>query len=173
MSENSKNKPGMSGRRVTVTVLVGLVLVAAWLSYALWSYNRIDAARANTTVSWRELAEPLSKRYGRLEKEVAAGVDSREIDMQLGERFRLAIDRFRTTAQAPLQYVAAQDLEQVLAELASSGVELPPVSSEVAAAIEKHNACLRQETELLASPGGRFLLLFLRFTEPVEFSVTR
>lgn len=164
--------PGISGRRVTAAVLIALVAVGGWLSYVLWSYNEIDQARAATSTSWLSLANQLSARYSKIESQIARGVDDQSIDMAFGERFRLVVDRFRTTAQGPLQYATALELEQLLAEETSVRSALPAPTPELASAIEAHNQLLATERGWLDSPGGKFLSIFLKFSEPEQFALT-
>lgn len=157
----------MSGRRVTSVVLASLLIVGGWLSYTLWTYNRIDVARANTAQSWRQLAEQLSVRYRGAESQIAAGVDERQIDMEFGERFRLAMDRFRTTAQSEPQFEAARELEDLLAEK-----RIPAKSSgDLSAAVDQFNAKIDSESRVIDSVGGRFLSLFLHFQPSVKMEL--
>ncbi len=152
----------MSGRSLTAVVLSTLILVGAGISYTLWSYNRIDAARAASTASWRNLAAGLSERYRQAELAVARGVDQRKIEMEFGERFRLAVDRFRTSAQLHLQYDAAQELEQLM----SKQPGLLSASTALAQEVQDYNAILKNLRTALSTPGGRFLSLFLNFANP-------
>lgn len=154
-------QPGMSGRKLTMGLLLALAMVAAGLSYVLWSYNRVDSQRASVNASWNQLVEELAQRYRPLELQIARGVDERQIEMELGERFRLAMERFRSTAQPHLQWAAAADLESLL-QAAGVSTSLSPSA---ASAAEAYNAEVRELHRLLESPGGRILVQFLNFSD--------
>ncbi len=175
MEQNTSQPPGISGPRLTLLTLIGLGLIGGCLSYTLWTYNRLDVARKARSESWRSLANELATRYRVAEKTVAAGVDSREIKMELGERFRLAIDQFRSTAQVAPQYDAAQKVEDLLADsggtLAGAERDWIKPSSQLRSAIEDYNSHLANERQVLSSPGGRLLGLFLSFPRPEDFRV--
>lgn len=164
---SARERPGLSGRRVTLCVLAALVLVAGGVSYALFTYNRIDFARAQSADAWRELADQLAGRYRRAENAIARGVDKREIDMKWGEKFRLAVDRFRTTAQSTLQFAAACELEDLLR---SQQMRLE-VSAGLRDAVAEYNVRRAVERSALDSWGGRFLSMFLQFPEPVDLDL--
>ncbi len=172
--QNSYDQPrevgqrGLSGKRVTAVVVLLLLLVGAWLSYTLWVYSQVDRARGETNIAWRNLVDRLDERYREAEKYVAKGVDARDIEMQLGEQFRLAVDRFRTTAQPSAQYITAEEIEKQLAGFK----DIPEPTAELQLAVDRFNACLRQERDVLSSPGGRFLSVFLKFAEPEELRLS-
>ncbi len=170
--------PGVSGKRVTLIVLLGLFLVGGFLSYTLWTYNRFDDARKSTTLAWRELTEQLAMRYRVAEKIIAKRVDSRETKMEFGERFQLAVERFRTTARTADQFVAAQSLEELLrsddfrSPLESGNEETKLTQpGELLAAIDAFNLCRDRERMLLESPGGKTLDVFLKFDTTDHFQL--
>lgn len=171
--------PGISGKRLTLGVLVALVLIGVSLSYTLWTYNELDRARRTSVTAWRAVTEHLAQRYRTAEKMVAEGVDNRQLDMEFGEKFRLAIDAFRTTSLPEEQVNAAERLEQLLAaediaakDIAAGGAELEPLPAAAEAEIESYNLAREREKELLESWGGRLLDVFLKFEVPRPFSVT-
>jgi hypothetical protein len=165
--------PGISGKRLTAWVVVALGLIAVSLSYTLWSYNRLEVARSASQAAWREVTEHLSHRYRAAERSVAKAVDGRELPMEIGEKFRLAIDAFRTTALADQQFAAAMRVEQLLAEEAMADVQaaLPEMSDASLAAIDDFNQRRSLEQQLLHSWGGRILDIFLKFETPIPFSI--
>lgn len=183
MKSNSDNQidqaPGISGKRMTFIVLLGLLCVGGFLCYTLWAYTRFDEARQASTVAWRELTEQLAIRYRAAETIVAQAVDSREVKMEFGEKFQLAVERFRTTARTAEQFAAAQQVEDLLGSddfrnlLDTSDKQSKLAgSAPLLAAAEEFNACRSRERSLLDSSGGQILDVFLRFesTEPFVFA---
>ncbi|QDV22768.1 hypothetical protein [Aureliella helgolandensis] len=163
--------PGVSGRRITAIVILSLVVGGAFLSYELWSYNRLDAARAATQQAWRSLTDPLSQRYRKIELAVAERVDSESLDMAWAEKFRLTVDRFRTTALPDLQFQTSQELEELLSVSTLSPEVLQTENVQLADALRSYNRTLDQERQLLHSPACKFLGIFLKFNEPVELQL--
>lgn len=163
--------PGLSGKQVTGWVVAALVVIGIVLSYTLWTYNRLDVARLASVVAWREVTEQLSERYRVAERTVALGVDERALRMEYGEQFRLAIDAFRTTSLPEKQFVAAERVEEMLAqpEFVGAVATLPPLPIEGRSAIENFNQAKDRERQLLESWGGRFLDIFLKFESPRRF----
>ncbi len=165
--------PGIPGKRVTLVVLLGLALLGVGISYTLWTYNRVDTARAATATAWRNLTEHLSSRYRAAEKTIAEGVDSRAIKMEFGERFRLAVDGFRTTSLPLEQYAAAQRVESLLGseDLGISPQALPSVPPDLRASLESFRDQLEQERQLLEGLGGRMLDIFMKFETTAPLSL--
>lgn len=157
--EKSSAPQGVSGRKLTSVVLVLLVVLGGGLSYVLWTYNKIDGHRAKAEVAWQDLANQLSSRYAIAEKELAKKVDNETEKMEVGEQFRLAVDRFRTSAQLNLQLQAARDVEKSLRE--SSWLDAP--SESITTALASYNGHLADVRNEIASPGGKFLSMFLNF----------
>lgn len=152
---------GISGRRLITIVLMLLAISGATLSYTLWCYSRLDVARAETTLAWRALAEELSERYAAIASQAAAGDGLPE--------FTQAVDRFRTTVQTGPQRTAALEVEQQLARLATN---LPTPSDPLNDALNDFNRVVEQEAEVLGTPGGRVLSIFLSFPPPIRFELT-
>lgn len=159
--------PGVSGRKVTVVVLLALAIVGGWVSYSLWCYSQIDLARASSAQAWRTLAEELSGRYRTIESLIAKGVDEESIAMEDGEKFQILVDRFRTTVQFAGQYAAAQDLEGLLTDVA----DLPAANSSMLSALTEFNDCMVNERSQLDRSGSRFLAFFLKFADPQELKL--
>lgn len=168
--DTTSSQPGMSGRRVTLIVLLLLIVIGVILSYTLWSYGQLGAIRKHKQAAWAELREPLADRYRVLEKIVAAGVDDTSIPMAWGEKFRLAVDSFRTTAQVTYQYDAAIEVEKLLAE-AEFAFPAAAQDSSLTEAVERFNAQLDRETQQLTTPGCQLLDVFLEFPPPGQFKL--
>lgn len=168
--------PGMSGKKLTAVVIVGLVIIGMGLSYTLWTYSRIDAAREDVQVAWREVVQQLASRYHRIETAVARGVDDEQIAMEWGEQFRLAIDHYRTTAQFDEQYLAAERVESLLVGEPVAHIDLKPenaLDEALDEALDSLDAQLKQRSDWLSSPGGKFLDIFLEFPELPEFVLSK
>lgn len=169
--------PGVSGKRLTIVIILAMAALGLVISSTLWTYNRLDATRKQTAASWRSVTEELGPRYRAAEKVVAKQVDERELPMELGERFRLAIDRFRTTSLPKEQHAAAVALERFLASedfrshaFAENENAMSP-SPELQQAITAYNRDLQRERDLLNSIGGRFLDFFMAFPEQAAFEL--
>lgn len=160
---------GVSGKRLTFFVLLSLLLVGVGISYVLWTYNRIDSARRETESAWQAMVDDLAGRYRALEMEVAQRTDDERFDMAKAERFRLAIDGFRTTAQPELQIPYAQEIEACL--VGAEFVSAP--EDELDQAVSGYNTAIAVHQDLIGSPAGRFLSLFLNFPESNELQLAR
>ncbi|MEM7477042.1 MAG: hypothetical protein AAF483_18820 [Planctomycetota bacterium] len=157
--------PGVSGKKVAIVVLALLIGLVGSISYVLSSYNSIDDARKEAGTAWIELADELSARYKQVELDVAKRVDDRSIDMELGEEFRLALDRFRGTSILEKQLLASQALEQLLSKM---GCEEEPTASAMEYATA-FNECIDDVQRRFGSLGGQILGLFLNFPELTTF----
>lgn len=171
-SQSPKLPPSLSGKKVAVAMLVGMLVVGGGLGYSLWVYSQLDAARQATRQTWRNLASELDSRYRASELQLARGIDAATIPMEVGERFRLAVDRFRTTSDPLQQQAAAQAIEDLLQEPALSpvapatgGAELPPL-------VDQYNAQRLEEQRILSGPGGRALDIFLEFPQTAAFRLS-
>ena len=173
VTENNPHRPpaGISGKRLTGWVLAALAAIGIGLSTTLWTYNRLDAVRRESTDLWRSVTEHLSVRYRAAEKLVAQGVDSRQMKMEFGERFRLAVDAFRTTSLPAEQVAAAERLELLLAddEFQHYADSLPELPSEANSLIAEYNLSRERERKLLESWAGWMLALVLKFDSPRPF----
>ncbi|MCA9126191.1 MAG: hypothetical protein KDB22_03860 [Planctomycetales bacterium] len=154
--------PGLSGKRVTLFVLFGLLGIGTALTFTMWSYSSLNRVREETRLAWRDLAEQLTWRYRRLEQSVASAVDAGDAPIAWAERFRLAIDRYRTTVQYVDQYATAREVEDLLANCDFDLGNLAP-TPELEHELTRFNECLANERHQLAKPGSLFLDIFLEF----------
>ena len=164
-SEESTPPAGLSGRKVTFWLLIGFAVCGIWIAYTLSSYSRIDQARKDRSTNWRKVSELLDARYRKIELDLSRAVDAGEIPIESGERFRLAIDEFRTTAQPERQYRAASATEKSLQSLRDQ-LTLPALNDSLGAALDQHNQLTDLLQQRLDSVGGSFLAIFLQFDEP-------
>lgn len=169
VTSDEATQGGVSGKRLTVVLLLSLVLGGAGISYVLWTYNRIDSARRATEASWHAMVDDLAGRYRMLELEVAKRTDETTFDMAKAERFRLAIDGFRTTAQPELQVPYAQEIESCL----EGAKFVSDPESALSQAVADYNAAIEAHQNLIGSPAGRFLGIFLNFPESKELKLAR
>ncbi|MEZ6134407.1 MAG: hypothetical protein R3C53_05800 [Pirellulaceae bacterium] len=167
---NNSAPVGVSGKRLTGWVLVAMLLVGGTLMYSLAVYSQLDVDRAHSNAAWRGVANELDERYRLAELLVAKSVDAEQLPMEVGERFRLSLDRFRTTASPAEQRLAAMELEQLLDNDALQIYELE-IPDTLSTKIEEFNQSAQAIQERLASPGGRLLDIFLGFANPEEFSL--
>lgn len=158
---------GFSGRRLTSILVLALVVVGVGMSFLLWNYNSVRQSRDATLQAWRVLVGQLDTRYRMAEITISKGVDDTSVDMALGERFRLALDRFRTTSQPTLQLNGAIELEELVVQ---SAVPLPP-TTELLSAIDAYNAQLDAHGRVLDSPGGTAISTILSFERPAAFAI--
>ncbi len=169
-----------------MAILVGgsVLLGAAFFTYVLWLYGEVENAAKSTTAAWRPVATELSPRYSTLEKLIAEGVDKRQLAMELGEQFRLKIDRFRGTGQAVQQVAMANELEELFDKIGKSLAATPVASdlaerwqasiggsAELQRVLELYNVQVRQQKRWRASFGGSVLLAFIKLPEPSEVRV--
>lgn len=175
VTENNPHRPpaGISGKWLTGWVLAALAAIGISLGTTLWTYSRLDDVRAESTGLWRGVTEHLSMRYRAAEKLVAEGVDSRQLKMEFGERFRLAVDAFRTTSLPAEQVALAERLESLLAneEFRPFASSLPEISSQANSLIDEYNRSREREKKLLHSWTGRVLELVLKFDPPRPFAM--
>lgn len=172
--ERQPSGVGYSGRRVTQLVLLLMVALGGTLAYALWSYTQLENIRRDQGAAWADIREPLVGRYRQIEKSVAAGVDAGSIPIAWAEKFRLAVDAFRTTAQAPDQYAAAEEVENLLVESLQwqpRALEVPEPSEEISGGLKAFNSQLERESQQLQNPGCRLLDVFLEFRQPGQFDL--
>jgi hypothetical protein len=167
-AETSPAVPGISGRRLTLWVLVGLILIGLGISYTLWTYNQLDVARKQTAASWRDLTDQLSDRYREAGKLLLLQADEQKLDASFSQEFNVAIDHFRTTSLPKEQNAAALHVEQLIASAFASELSQPP---ELQMAVAAFNQSLERERNLLRSFGGRILDVFLNLSEPTAFEL--
>jgi hypothetical protein len=140
-------------------------MLGGTLVFALSSFSVIDAARSQKKAAWAELREQIDRRYRAIEKVVAQGVDERRIPMEWGEKFRLNLDAFRTTAQVAEQHNQARAIEELLTS-ADFTLTLPAVDDSLEQSIGQLQDATEAENAALSSLGGRLLGVFFRFEHP-------
>lgn len=152
---------------------LSMLAVGAVLGYTLWVYSEFDKARAQTATAWRSLTVELDKRYQAVELQLQTASEESADRDRYAEQLRQALDGFRTTAQVNRQKTEAELLESLLSSGAAyAGLSLsnPPALEEVVSAF---NGRLQTEREILSSPGGRILDIFLEFPQPPQFELAR
>lgn len=175
---------GWNGKQMALFVGGSVLLGAAFFTYVLWLYGEVENAAKLTTAAWRPVATELAPRYAKLEKLVAEGVDKRQLAMELGEQFRLKIDRFRGTGQAVQQVAMANELEELFDKIGKSLAATPAASelatqwqanigasSELHTALDLYNVQVQKQKRWRASFGGSILLAFIKLPEPSEVRV--
>lgn len=173
MPESNTQSPGLSGKRVTWWVTISMLVVGAVLGYTLWSYGELDKARAQTAKSWRSLGTALDQRYREAEQQLPPASEEASAEEGFTRQLLQALDRFRTTARVNRQQTEAVALERLLAsEAAAAGISLSS-PAELEHAVSDFNARLQTEREILSSPGGRLLDIFLEFPQPPPFELAR
>jgi hypothetical protein len=183
-SEVNKPPRGWNGKQMALLVGGSVLLGAAFFTYILWLYGEVEEAANKSTSAWRPVATELAPRYAKLEKLVAEGVDNRQLAMELGEQFRLNIDRFRGTGQAVQQVAVANELEALFDKIDKSLGATPAAtdlaerwkaslggSSALQDALELYNVQVREQKKWRASFGGAVLLAFIKLPEPSEVRV--
>ena len=165
--------PGISGKRVTGWVIAGLAVIGVVLSYTLWTYNQLDAARLRSAVAWRSVAESLAERY----RSAAAGLDENATQEATAEafsqNFKASVDAFRTISIVSDQVAAAERVEKLL-----ESPELPTAvrpslqpSPQLQSELTQYNRIRLRERVLLESFGGWILDIFLEFPDSHPFQL--
>ncbi len=165
--------PGISGKRITLWVIVGLVVIGGSLSYTLWTYNRFDAARAQSAQAWRGAIELLAERYHAAELGLAEGIAKGATSDAFGQELQTAVDTFRTTSIVNEQVSAAERIEELLGsgEFPSQARQALLSPTQLQAALDEYNLRRNRERVLLKTLGGRILDLFLEFPESQPFQL--
>lgn len=168
-SEESSSTPpsAISGPKLTIIVIVLLIVLGGLISYTLSSYNAIDAARAKATAAWQELAEELSTHYRQVEVDVATRVDAREVAMEDGEQFRLALDAFRGTSILEKQFAAAGRVEESLGKMEFE----PAINASLQQKLADYNSEAAATRALIQSTAGQILSVFLNFPQYAELQL--
>ncbi len=192
MSNTTTQSTGLSGKRVALLVTFCMVVVGATLGYTLWVYSQLDVARESTANAWRLLATQLDSRYRALELQIVAeeATDGTVNATQSGDvaadlnvdaeatgtfeaKFRMALDGFRTTAQISSQRPAADRVEAILASNESSLSSPGDSTPELDSAVDSFNEKMQVERELLNTPGGKLLDVFMGFPQHAAFQLAR
>ena len=158
--------PGISGRKLTLALLLALLAVGGSLSYVLWTYNQVDREQRASEQAWLVLADLIDQRYRRQEATLTRQVDAGKLDTQIEERFRLALDRFRSTAQPEVQRAAAEEIEAILVE---AGRAEPP-DEKTLQALHDYNQRVAEFQQQMSSPGAAVLKRLLRLPNLRQFS---
>ena len=169
-SEESSTTPpsAISGPKLTYVVISMLVILGALVSYTLASYNTIDASREKAATAWQELAEELSSHYRQVEVDVATRVDAREVAMEDGEQFQLALDAFRGTSILEKQFAAAERVQKTLRKMSLE----PDKSSSLQRRLSDYNSEAAATRELIQSTAGQILSVFLNFPQYAELHLS-
>ncbi len=164
---------GISGKRVTAWVVLGLVALGVTLSYTLWSYGTLNAARKVSSQQWREVADGLSLRYQTVAASLEAAVASGALTNDASKRFTAAMDRFRTTADANEQELAAVEVEGLLRtdELVPAVAGAVTISPKLQSQVVEFNRVRQIERDRLESLGGKIVDLFLKIPLPTKFEL--
>jgi uncharacterized protein (DUF433 family) len=159
--------PGISGRRVTGWVIAGLVFIGIGLSYTLWTYNQLDAARLRSAVAWRGTAELLAERYQAAEVGLAESDTAGAAEVAFRQDFASSVDAFRTLSIISDQVAAAESVEKLLAshELPDAVRAALRPSTQLQSELTEYNQVRLRERVLLESFGGRILDIFLKFPD--------
>lgn len=165
---------GMSGKRVTTWVVVALVVIGVAISFTLWTYNRLDAARAGSAAAWRTATVALDNRYRVLEQKLADAVAAGAITEDFQRRFDSASDRFRTTSIVVEQVAAAEQLEQLLGSSDFPGdiLQAAPPTQQLVSQLDEYNRQRLHERVLRESFGGKLLELFLSLPPSTPFRLS-
>lgn len=176
MTDKPTNLPlsppaGVSGKRVTIWVVLALLGIGIALSATLWTYNSLDAARDASAIAWREATVELDQRYRAVERQLAEAASEATVSADLRQRFELAVDRFRTTSIAVDQMAAAENVEQLLGsnDFPAAVLRANPPTAELRARLDTYNQQRLRERELRESFGGRMLELFLSLPASTPF----
>ncbi|MCA9132681.1 MAG: hypothetical protein KDA45_05990 [Planctomycetales bacterium] len=166
--------PGVSGKWLTWIVLLTLVGVGVSLSYTLWTYNRLEVARAETSQAWRQLTEQLIHRYSAVQLALHLVGSSDSENSELHEQFRQAADRFRTTSLPHEQQAMARKLETLMgnADLLPPETTAPNVTPQLREATADYNRSRLAEQQMRLSLGGRLLGIFINFPQSLPFQLS-
>ncbi len=154
----------ISGKRLTVVVVATLLTTGFFFYWLTTAYAAHNAARRETERRWRELATVLAERYRALDGVIAKGVDSREVDMRLGERWRSLRDRFSGTGLSVQQAAAAEELETLMSQLPASLADEP--TETLREASHRYTAAVEHQKQLGRTAGSRMLKLMLNLPDP-------
>ena len=165
--------PGISGKRVTLWVITGLVVIGVSLSYTLWTYNRLDAARSQSASAWRSAMELLAERYHAAELGLAESTADSASSDEFNQQLKSAVDTFRTTSIVNEQVFAAERVEELIGsgQFPSRVRQALPRSAQLQSELERYNQRRRSELRLLDSLGGKILDVFLNFPDSQPFQL--
>lgn len=165
---------GISGKRVTTWVVAALVAIGTAISFTLWTYNRLDTARANSAAAWRQTTHALDDRYRSAQQQVADAVASGAVDTEFQQSFEVAVDRFRTTSIVVDQVAAAEHVEQLLGSrsVPNDVLQAIPITEQLSIYLDQYNQQRLRERALRDSFGGKMLELFLSLPASTPFRLS-
>ncbi|GIW98039.1 MAG: hypothetical protein KatS3mg111_1372 [Pirellulaceae bacterium] len=168
---NRQQQPANTvGRRLVIGTAIAIAVgVLGLLALVQW-HVQSERLREEIVASWRPVAALLDLRYRMIEREVAAAVDAEELPIAWAERFRLAIDRFRTTVDAARQIEAAAMVEQVLSEQRQYAA---PPSDELLSAVDALNEAIGDYLKWRTSVPARLLRVFVTLPDVPEFALAQ
>ena len=171
-SAATKLPAAVSGKRMTVVVLLTLLITGGLFYWVTLAYSAYNAARRETDRTWRELAPELSLRYRDLDRSIAEANDAREIDPQSLYKWAAARDAFSGTSQSLGQIEAAQTLEQLVASMPARvrGSQRPSPELERLAA--NYSSAATNQRAVGHRAGSRLLKTMLNLPDPPEFQIT-
>ncbi len=164
--------PGTSGKKVVIGVVIFLASVGSSIGYCLWCYTKVEETRRDSAEAWRSVAVELEQRYRSIEKEVAQSIDDQTLPMAWGEKFRLAVDRFRTSASPVIQRTAAQAVESEL-ESSSLTRDILIPSAILEERIGAYNETSESELAAQRAPGAQVLATVLQYPEAAGFELSK
>jgi hypothetical protein len=172
LNKPKQELPGISGAKLTLVVLTGILVLGLGIAYTLATYIRLNQARDDTDRRWREVASLLDQDYQQL---LVDGSDTNQTDSQIvGDSLLAAVvDRFRTSVDAQQQRLLADQVESTIAQRPTSSDPAPKASTELLKVIDDYNQGLEVERQILGSPGGRILRVILVLRDRVNFQVSR
>lgn len=162
-SEARISTPGLSGKKVTATVLVLLALIGGSLAYMLWVYDRLDDLRAQTATIWRQIASQLDQQY----RQIGAAAESEQTEG--AAEFLANTDQFRTAINLEQQVELAIQIEAQLQKLPASATVDPGLRELVAS----YNEAVQAELAIMNSTAGRALRVVLPVPERQRLELSR
>ncbi len=162
--------PGISGAKLTLVVLTGILVLGLGIAYTLATYMRLNQAREDTERRWREVARLLDQDYLHL---VEGESETTQPDNQIVGYSSLAakVDRFRTAVDAQQQRLLADEVESMIAQNPANSDPAPKASTQLLSVVDDYNQGLEVERQILASPGGRILRVILVLRDRVNFQI--
>lgn len=165
---------GVSGKRVTTWVVAALLTISIALSFTLWTYSRLDAARVASATAWRKLTPALNDRYRAAQLNLSSGVAADAATDDFQQTLASAIDRFRTTSIVVDQVAAAERVEELLGSREFPAHILPanPPTPQLRTELEHYNQQRQHERRLRAGLGGQLLELFFALPPSTPFNLS-
>ncbi|MGN6547894.1 MAG: hypothetical protein ACTHK7_22865 [Aureliella sp.] len=161
----------ISGRRMTVVVLITLLATGLLFYWVTTSYGTYNAARRQTDRTWRALAAVLDERYQQYDARLAQALAEKQIDAATEQRWKETRDSFSRTTLAGHQVEAAQTLEAAIAQLPPA-LRLPEDDSpELHKLTGDYAAAVATQRQVGQTAGSRMLKLMLSLPEPPEFKL--